>query len=50
MLLRAPPATDNGLTKLIFPGVTGFTAFAPVKDEIFQLVYRKLARYVVVKS
>ena len=37
-LLFSSPAADDVLAKLVLPGVAGFAAFAPVKDEIFQLV------------
>ena len=50
VLLLAPPVTDNVLAKLVFPGVAGFAPFAPVKDEIFQLVLGELPRYVVVQA
>ena len=49
VLLFTPPAADDMLAKLVFPGVAGLTAFAPVKDEILQLVQGELARYVVVQ-
>ena len=50
VLLMAPPQADDMLAELVFPGVAGFPALAPVKDEIFQLVQGELARYVVVQA
>ena len=50
VLLLTPPVADNVLAKLVFPGVTALSSFAPVKDEIFQLVQAELPRYVVVQA
>jgi len=47
-LLFPAPVVGDVLAKFVFPGVRSFAAFAPIKDEIFQLVQGKLPRYVVV--
>ena len=49
-LLFPAPAAEHVLTELVFPGVTGLAALAPVEDEIFQLIERELSRYVVVEG
>ena len=49
-LLVAPPVGGNVLAEFVFPGVTGFAALAPVKNEILQLVQGELARYVVIEG
>lgn len=47
-LLLAAPVDHHMLAKFVLPGVTRFTAFAPIKDEIFQLVQGKLPGYAVI--
>lgn len=50
ILLVAAPVADDVLAEFVFPGVAGLAALAPVKDEVLQLLQRKLARYVVVQA
>lgn len=50
LLLVPAPIAQHRLAKLVFPGRAGLTPLAPVKDEIFQLVQCKLARYVVIQG
>ncbi len=49
VLLLTPPAAEHVLAELVFPGMTGFAALAPVEDEIFQLIQCEGPRYVVVQ-
>ena len=49
-LLLSAPAADHVLAVLVFPGVAGFAALAPIKDEILQLVEGELPGYVVVEG
>ena len=49
-LLVVAPVANDMLAEFVFPGVAGFTALAPVIDEILQLVEGELARDVVVEG
>ncbi len=47
-LLLAAPLCSDVLAELVFPGMAGLAALAPIKDEIFQLVQGELSGYGVI--
>lgn len=50
ILLVPAPAAGDMLAELVFPGVAGFTALAPVENKVFQLRQCELPRDVVIED